>query len=254
MASPDAGPLFVSVVCPGKSHSTGFTGRVPALGRKKSVSLSSAPSGHLPRCGKDRPTQVNLLSTYLVRIFPSFQKEPSMRFAHQSLPQKQLSEKRRVPSCRLFSDRPPPCAKQQQHAIRPSAIVTCRAPRCLSSVCPSRSRVASQGRAALSGVPHKTQRPAARRARVLSRQGGGDPALDLVWLRVFLFLCFRRRLRIMPVIPMAPSHPPPEGCSSSARTSSCVPNTPTRALRHVEIPAVDVAGEMVRVKEATRSR
>lgn len=58
----------------------------------------------------------------------------------------------------------------------------------------------------------------------------------------------------MPVIPMAPSYPPPEGCSSSARTSSCVPNTPTRALRHVEIPAVDVAGEMVRVKEATRSR
>lgn len=108
MASPDAGPLFVSVVRPGKSHSTGFNGRVPALGRKKSVPLSSAPSGHLPRYGKDRPTQVNLLSTYLVRIFPSFQKEPSMRFARQSLPQKQLSEKRRVPSCRLFSDRPPP--------------------------------------------------------------------------------------------------------------------------------------------------
>lgn len=36
-----------------------------------------------------------------------------------------------------------------------------------------RSRVASQGRAVLSGVPHKTQRPAARLARVLSSGRGG---------------------------------------------------------------------------------
>lgn len=108
----------------------------------------------------------------------------------------------------------------------------------------------------LPGVPHKTQRPAARPARVLSSGRGGPCIRFGVACPKSVLLCSRRcrvfnwryhvqlssasRLLQLPE-ERRRARQPHAGHRSSQK------------LSHVEISAVDVAAKMVRVEEATRS-